>query len=45
MKKDDDFKLLGGFALRQTDRQTDICDCRVTFATEKNRKLGLTGIN
>ena len=33
--KDDDFKLLGGFDLWQTNGQTDICDCRVTFATEK----------
>ena len=23
-----------GFDNRQTDKQTDICDCRVTFATE-----------
>ena len=35
MMKDDDFKLLRGFADRLTDRQTDICDCRVAFATEK----------
>ena len=38
MMKDDDFKLLRGFADgqtdRQTDRRTDICDCRVAFATE-----------
>ena len=34
MMKDDDFKLLRGFAL-QTDRQTDICECRVAFVTEK----------
>ena len=34
MMKDDDFKLLRGFADRLTDRQTDICDCRVAFATE-----------
>ena len=36
--KDDDFKLLRGFAKgwmdRQTNKQTDICDCRVAFATE-----------
>ena len=31
MMKDDDFKLLRGFA----DRVTDICDCGVAFATEK----------
>ena len=31
MMKDDDFKLLRGFA----DGWTDICDCRVAFATEK----------
>ena len=29
--KDDDFKLLKGFV---TDRRTDICECRVAFATE-----------
>ena len=37
MMKDDDFKLLRGFADRRdrlTDKQTDICDCRVAFATE-----------
>ena len=32
---DDDFKLLKGFALGQTKERTDICDCRVAFATEK----------
>ena len=31
----DDFKLLKGFDLWQTDERTDICDCRVAFATEK----------
>ena len=40
MTKDDDFKLLKGFALwqtnRQTDEQTDICNCRVAFATENS---------
>ena len=30
MMKDDDFKLLGGFC----DRQPDICEGRVAFATE-----------
>ena len=36
--KDDDFKLLRGFADEQTDGRTDnICDCRVAFATEKKR--------
>ena len=38
MMKDDDFKLLRGFDYGQTDRQTDritdICECRVAFATE-----------
>ena len=34
MMKDDDFKLLRGFDYGQTDERTDICDCRVTFATE-----------
>ena len=33
-----DYKLFDGFALRQTDEQTDICDCRVAFATEKFEK-------
>ena len=33
--KDDDFKLLKGFALRLTDKRTDICDCGDAFATEK----------
>ena len=33
--KNDDFKLFGGFADELTNRQTDICDCRVAFATEK----------
>ena len=35
MMKDDDFKLMKGFALGRTNGQTDICDCRVAFATEK----------
>ena len=35
MMKDDDFKLLKGFADERTDKQTDICDCRVAFVTEK----------
>ena len=35
MMKDDDFKLLRGFADGQTNKRTDICDCRVAFATEK----------
>ena len=33
--KNDDFKLLRGFADRLTNEWTDICECRVTFATEK----------
>ena len=37
--KDDDFKLLRGFADERTDgrtnERTDIYDCRVAFATEK----------
>ena len=41
MLKDDDFKLLRGFADEQMNRQTDICDCRVAFATENGHKLGL----
>ena len=38
----DDFKLLRGFASWQTDRlpdkQTDICECRVAFATENKMR-------
>ena len=38
MMKDDDFKLLRGFADKWTNEQmnkrTDICDFRVAFATE-----------
>ena len=38
MMEDDDLKLWRGFADGRTDRwtnkQTDICDCRVAFATE-----------
>ena len=34
MMKDDDFKMLMGFASEQTDGLTDICECRVAFATE-----------
>ena len=30
-----DFERLSGFDYRQTDRQTDICNCRVAFETEK----------
>ena len=29
-----DFKVFWGFALRRTDERTNICDCRVAFATE-----------
>ena len=36
---DDDSKLLRGFALGQTNGRTDICNCRVAFATEKNSSL------
>ena len=41
MMKDDDFKLLKGFALGQTNERTDICDCRVAFATEKVVKMSI----
>ena len=34
MMKHDDFKLLRGYADGHMNEQTDICDCRVTFATE-----------
>ena len=33
--KDNDFKLLRGF----DDGRTDICDCRVGFATKQAEKL------
>ena len=36
MMKDNDFKLLRGFDNGQTNRRTDICDCRVAFATENH---------
>ena len=39
MKNDDDFKLLRGFADRQTNERTDIGDCRVAFATEKENLI------
>ena len=43
MMKDEGLKMkdegFGGFDNRQTDRLTDICDCRVAFATEKMVKL------
>ena len=32
--EDDDFKLFRGFGDGRTNRRTDICDCRVAFATE-----------
>ena len=35
MMKNDDFKLLRGFGDGRTNGRTDICDCRVAFATEK----------
>ena len=39
MMKDEGLKMkdegFGGFDNRQTDRWTDICDCRVAFVTEK----------
>ena len=37
MMKDVDFKLLRGFADGRTDERTDICDCRVAFATENDK--------
>ena len=46
--KNDDFKLLKGFALRLTDEQTngrtDICDCRVAFATENSINFNMLGV-
>ena len=41
MMKDDDFKLLRGFDDRQIDEQTDICECRVAFATEKHFRFSI----
>ena len=35
--KDDDFKLWRGFADKRTNKRTDICDCRVAFATENEK--------
>ena len=35
MMNDDYFKLLRGFDYGQTDRITDICECRVAFVTKK----------
>ena len=39
MMEDDDLKLFRGFADGRTDgrtnERTDICDCRVAFATDK----------
>ena len=32
-------KVEGGFEDGQTDERTDICDCRVAFATEKLDKF------
>ena len=32
-----DFLLYGGFDNGQMDKQTDICSCRVAFATENIR--------
>ena len=37
--KDDDLKLLRGFDDRRTNGRTDICECRVAFATEKPSKF------
>ena len=41
MTKDDDFKLFRGFGDGRTNRRTDICDCRVAFATENISHLYL----
>ena len=41
MMKDDDFKLLKGFADKWTDGWTDIYDCRVAVATEKDFKASI----
>ena len=38
MMKDDDFKLLRGFADERTNGRTDICECRVALATENLAK-------
>ena len=37
MMKDDDFKLFRGFGDGRTNGRTDICDCRVAFATENSK--------
>ena len=36
-----DSERLRGFDFRKTDRQTDICDCRVAFATENTTGSGV----
>ena len=38
--KNGDFKLLKGFDYQQTGRLTDICECRVAFATENSDMVG-----
>ena len=40
MMKDDDFNWLRGFADEWTNGRTDICDCRVAFATEGGGVFG-----
>ena len=35
MMNSDDFKLLRGLSDWQAERQTDICECKVAFMTEK----------
>ena len=42
--KNDDFKLLKGFADERMNTRTDICDCRVAFATEKTLHCNLIQI-
>ena len=39
MMRNDDFKLLRGFDNERTNGRTDICDCRVAFATDKKSIL------
>ena len=42
MMRDDDFELLRGFEDEQTDRQTDISECRFAFVTESMKLIKLS---
>ena len=44
MKLLDDFKLLRGFDDKRTNERTDICECRVAFATENAHLITVTDL-